>query len=54
MDGAFHAKTEGGFDTLKELEKYLEYLMERSYNPLVAKTLYGPFYEALKGEKIDE
>lgn len=51
VDGAFNASEEGKFDTIKELEKYLEYLMTRSHNPLVAKTLYEPFYRALKGEK---
>lgn len=51
-DGAFNASEDGKFDTLKELEKYLENLMEHSYNPLVAKTLYEPFYLALKGERI--
>lgn len=54
VDGAFNASEEGKFDTLKELEKYLENLMEHSNNPLVAKTLYEPFYKALKGEKINE
>jgi hypothetical protein len=54
VDGAFNASEDGKFDTLKELEKYLEYLMERSCNPLVAKTLYEPFYLALKGEKNHE
>ena len=38
--------------SIEELEKYLENLMEHSYNPLVAKTLYEPFYLALKGERI--
>lgn len=52
VDGAFNASEEGKFDTLKELEKYLENLMEHSHNPLVAKTLYEPFYQALKGERI--
>ncbi len=50
VDGAFNASEKGKFDTLKELENYLEYLMTRSHNPLVAKTLYEPFYRALKGE----
>lgn len=54
VDGAFNASEEGKFDTLKELENYLEYLMERSHNPMVAKTLYEPFYRALKGEKNNE
>ena len=52
VDGAFNASEDGKFDTLKELEKYLENLMEHSHNPLVAKTLYEPFYQVLKGEKI--
>lgn len=52
VDGAFNASEDGKFDTLKELEKYLENLMEHSHNPLVAKTLYEPFYKALKGERI--
>lgn len=51
VDGAFNAADEGKFDTLKELEKYLKNLMESGPNPLVAKTLYEPFYRALKGEK---
>lgn len=54
VDGAFNASGEDKFDTLKELETYLENLMEHSHNPLVAKTLYEPFYKALKGEKINE
>jgi len=54
VDGAFNASEDGKFDTLKELEKYLENLMEHSHNPLVAKTLYEPFYQALKGERINE
>ena len=52
VDGAFNASENGKFDTLKELEKYLENLMGHSHNPLVAKTLYEPFYLALKGERI--
>lgn len=51
VDGAFNASEDGKFDTLKELESYLEKLMKHSHNPLVAKTLYEPFYKALKGEK---
>ena len=51
MDGAFNATEEGQFDTLKELENYLKNMMEYGPNPLVAKTLYEPFYKALKGEK---
>lgn len=51
LDGAFHAAKKGGFDTLAELEKYLEYLMEESPNTMVATTLYEPFYIALKGAK---
>lgn len=54
VDGAFNAAEEGKFDTLKELEKYLENLMEHGPNPLVAKTLYEPFYKALKGECYNE
>lgn len=51
VDAAFNASEEGKFDTLRELECYLEYLMKDSPNPFVAKTLYEPFYKALKGEK---
>lgn len=51
VDGAFNAIGESKFDTLKELEKYLNYLMKKSKNPIVAETLYKPFYKALKGEK---
>ena len=54
VDGAFNAAEEGKFDTLKELENYLEDLMEHGPNPLVAKTLYEPFYKALKGERPNE
>ena len=53
VDAAFNASEEGKFDTLRELESYLEYLMEDSPNPFVAKTLYEPFYKALKGEKYN-
>lgn len=51
LDGAFNSNEEGKFNTFKELQKYLKYLIEDSPNPLVAKTLYEPFYQALKGEK---
>lgn len=51
VDGAFFAAEEGKFDTIKELEKYLDYLMNESSNPIVARTLYEPFYKALKGDK---
>lgn len=54
VDGAFNATEESKFDTLKELENYLEDLMEHGPNPLVAKTLYEPFYKALKGEYPNE
>lgn len=54
VDGAFNATEQGKFDTLKELENYLEELMEHGPNPLVAKTLYEPFYKALKGERPNE
>lgn len=54
VDGAFFASEDGKMDTLKELECYLEGLMEHSHNTLVAKTLYEPFYKALKGEKFNE
>ena len=54
VDGAFNAPEEGKFDTLRELERYLENLIEQGPNPLVAKTLYEPFYKALKGKKHDE
>ena len=54
VDGAFNAPEEGKFDTLRELEHYLENLMEQGPNPLVAKTLYEPFYKALKGKRYDE
>lgn len=54
VDGAFNAAEESKFDTLKELENYLEDLMEHGPNPLVAKTLYEPFYKALKGECPNE
>lgn len=54
VDGAFNAAEEGKFDTLKELENYLEDLMEHGPNPLVAKTLYEPFYKAMKGERPNE
>ena len=51
IDGAFNATKEGKFDTFKELQNYLKYLIEDSPNQVVAKTLYEPFYEALKGAK---
>ena len=54
VDGAFNATEESKFDTLKELENYLEDLMDHGPNPLVAKTLYEPFYKALKGECPNE
>lgn len=52
VDGAFNAPDPNSFDTLKELEKYLEEIMDDDKNGIVARTLYEPFYEALKkGEK---
>ena len=39
---------------LRFWENYLENMMEHSPNPLVAKTLYEPFYKALKGERPNE
>ena len=50
VDGAFHAARENGFDTLTELKCYLDHLMKHSPNPLVASTLYEPFYKVLTGE----
>lgn len=49
IDGAFKCKEEDGFDMLKELQRYLEGLMDDEDNSAVAKTLYEPFYNALKG-----
>ncbi len=36
------------FRTLEELARYMEWLMEESDQPQVARALYGPFYEAFK------
>ena len=49
IDGAFKRKEEDGFDILIELQKYLEDLMNDEEDAEVAKTLYEPFYNALKG-----
>ena len=47
VDGAFHGTEKGTFDTLEELRKYLDYLINESVNPAVADTLYAPLYKAL-------
>jgi|GEM_PF-3731804 len=50
-DGAFNAGENSKFDTLEELRTYLKNIMENSANPLVARTLYEPFYQALERSK---
>ncbi|MBU5470554.1 hypothetical protein KQI85_09220 [Falcatimonas sp. MSJ-15] len=48
MDGAFFVSGEKQFDTISELTRYLERIIENGSNSIVARTLYKPFYEALK------
>lgn len=46
-DGAFNSgRGDGTFDILREIQSYLEELMEDDEN--IAKTLYGTFYNSLK------
>lgn len=47
IDGAFRASRTNDFDTIDELHRYLHSIMTDSSNPIVAKTLYEPFYKAL-------
>ena len=49
LDGAFHSTTKNGYDLLKELVKYLEELMTNKENGDIAKTLYDPIYQGLRG-----
>ena len=53
-DAAFKAKNQNGFDLLNSLVDYLEEIMsEKGIDGEIAKTLYDPFYQALrKGRKI--
>lgn len=48
MDGAFRAKKEGQYDFLKELILYLDGLMANDKYSNIVKSLYEPFYLALK------
>lgn len=50
MDGAFrrHPDKPEDFDCLSELRKYLETLMTQQESAEIAKTLYGPFYQAYR------
>lgn len=48
VDGSFNSSdTEGSFDTIDALYRYLHRIMNESSNPIVARTLYEPFYKAL-------
>lgn len=50
-DGAFRGSEDEGvasFHTLKELDGYMEELINKSSQPAVAQALYGPFYAAFK------
>ena len=51
MDGAFRGREDkpGDYDCLAALERYLEELITREDSQEIAKTLYEPFYKALKG-----
>lgn len=48
LDGAFKAKTRSGYDFLNELILYLDELMSNIDYGNIARTLYEPFYIALK------
>lgn len=48
-DGAFRAQVENGFDTLKELHRYLEQMLADAECGEIAKTLYEPFFTAYEG-----
>ena len=50
MDGAFRKREDrqDDFDCLNELGEYLEGLMKKPRDAEIARTLYGPFYEAYK------
>lgn len=50
MDGAFRGREDkpDDFDCLNELGMYLDKLMNTPEHAEIAKTLYGPFYEAYK------
>jgi hypothetical protein len=48
-DAAFKSKNNNGFDFLKELVQYLDEIMNtNTIDGEVAKSLYEPFYSALK------
>lgn len=49
VDGAFNSSEGNSFDTVKEMENYLKEIIEQDENLIVAETLYGPLYEAMKG-----
>lgn len=52
LDAAFKSKNIKGYDFLRELEAYLDELMEDPLTGNIAKTLYEPMYIALKKGSI--
>ncbi len=53
IDGAFSGNELNGFNLLKEIEEYLENNIKRQDVGGIVEMLYGPFYRALKGGKVN-